>query len=210
MIRVLVAEDMRILRDTLVAVLNLEDDIDVVAQVADGQAIVPAVVADRPDVAVVDIDLPGADGLTAAALLHEQCPQCHVLILTVLSRPGELRRALAAHVSGFLPKDTPSGELVDAVRRVAAGERVIDPQLALRALEVPGNPLSPREADVLRQFAAGSGLSRSLLRCTCHMARCVTTWPRRSPSSARATGWTRCGSPRRPAGCDRRRARRRR
>ena len=156
-IRVLVAEDMRILRDTLVAVLNLEDDIDVVAQVADGEAIVPAVVADRPDVAVVDIDLPGADGLSAAAVLHERCPQCHVLILTVLSRPGELRRALAAHVSGFLPKDTPSGELVDAVRRVAAGERVIDPQLALKALEVPGNPLSPREVDVLRQFAAGAG-----------------------------------------------------
>ena len=154
MIRVLVAEDMRILRDTLVAVLNLEDYIDVVAQVAHGDAIVPAVVADRPDVAVVDIDLPGADGLTAAAVLREQCPQCRVLILTVLSRPGELRRALAAHVSGFLPKDTPSGELVDAVRRVAAGERVIDPQLAL---EVPGNPLSPREADVLRQFAAGAG-----------------------------------------------------
>ncbi len=157
MIRVLVAEDMRILRDTLVAVLNLEDDIDVVAQVADGEAIVPMVVADRPDVAVVDIDLPGADGLSAAAVLHERCPQCHVLILTVLSRPGELRRALAAHVSGFLPKDTPSGELVDAVRRVAAGERVIDPQLALKALEVPGNPLSPREVDVLRQFAAGAG-----------------------------------------------------
>jgi two-component system, NarL family, response regulator DesR len=156
-IRVLVAEDMRILRDTLVAVLDLEDDIDVVAQVADGEAIVPTVLADRPDVAVVDIDLPGADGLTAAAVLREQCPQCRVLILTVLGRPGDLRRALAAHVSGFLAKDTPAGELVDAVRRVAAGERVIDPQLALKALEVAGNPLSPREADVLRQFAAGAG-----------------------------------------------------
>jgi chemotaxis response regulator CheB len=81
---------MRILRDTLVAVLNLEADIDVVAEVADGTAIVPAVVAERPDVAVVDIDLPGADGLAAAAALHEQCPQCRVLILTVLDRPGEI------------------------------------------------------------------------------------------------------------------------
>ena len=157
MIRVLVAEDMRILRDTLVAVLNLEDDIDVVAEVSDGQAIVPVAVADRPDVAVVDIDLPGTDGLTAAAALHEQCPQCRVLILTVLDRPGDLRRALAAHVAGFLVKDTPSEGLVAAVRRVAAGERVIDPQLALRALEVPGNPLSPREVEVLRRFAAGAG-----------------------------------------------------
>jgi two-component system response regulator DesR len=156
-IRVLVAEDMRILRDTLVALLCLEDDIDVVAEVCDGEAIVPAAVASQPDVAVVDIDLPGTDGLTAAAKLREQCPGCRVLILTVLGKPGNLRRALAAQVAGFLPKDTPSAELIDAVRRVAAGERVIDPQLALKALEVPDNPLSPREAEVLRRFAAGAG-----------------------------------------------------
>ena len=92
-IRVLVAEDMRILRDTIVAVLNLEDDIEVVAAVTDGQAIVPAVIGQRPDVAVVDIDLPGTDGLTAAARLHQQCPDCRVLILTVLGSPGNLRRA---------------------------------------------------------------------------------------------------------------------
>jgi two-component system, NarL family, response regulator DesR len=156
-VRVLVAEDMRILRDTLVAVLNLEDDIDVVAEVSDGDAIVPAVVAHQPDVAVVDIDLPGTDGLTAAALLREECPGCKVLILTVLGKPGNLRRALVAGVAGFLPKETPSGQLVDAVRRVAAGEKVIDPKLALAALEVPGSPLSPREAEVLRRFAAGAG-----------------------------------------------------
>ena len=157
MIRVLVAEDMRILRDTLVAVLNLEDDIDVVAEVASGGEIVPRAVADRPDVAVLDIDLPGGDGLAAAAELREQCPGCRVLILTVLDRPGDLRRALAARVTGFLAKDTPAADLVDAVRRVAAGQRVIDPQLALRALEVPSSPLSPRETDVLRRFAAGAG-----------------------------------------------------
>ena len=130
-VRVLVAEDMRILRDTLVAVLNLEDDIDVVAEVSDGDAIVAAV-AHQPDVAVVDIDLPGTDGLTAAALLREECPGCKVLILTVLGKPGNLRRALAAGVAGFLPKETPSGQLVDAVRRVAAGEKVIDPKLGFR------------------------------------------------------------------------------
>lgn len=157
MIRVLVAEDMRILRDTLVAVLNLEDDIEVVAQVADGGAIVAAAAADRPDVALVDIDLPGTDGVTAAADLHDRHPAVRVLVLTVLSRPGELRRALDAHVAGFLPKDTPAGELVTAIRRVAAGERVFDSKLAVQALEGPANPLSEREAEVLRRFAAGTG-----------------------------------------------------
>jgi len=156
-IRVLVAEDMRILRDTLVAVLGLETDIEVVAQVADGNAIVPSALAQRPDVAVVDIDLPGTHGLTAAARLREQQPDCRVLILTVLGQPGNLRRALAAGVAGFLPKETPSGELVEAVRRVAAGEKVIDPKLAVAALEVADNPLSPREVEVLRRFAGGAG-----------------------------------------------------
>jgi two-component system, NarL family, response regulator DesR len=156
-IRVLVAEDMRILRDTLVAVLGLETDIEVVAQVADGDAIVPAALAQQPEVAVVDIDLPGTDGLTAAARLREQSPDCRVLILTVLGRPGNLRRALAAGVAGFLPKETPAGELVAAVRRVAAGEKVIDPHLAVAALEIEDNPLSPREVEVLRRFAGGAG-----------------------------------------------------
>jgi two-component system, NarL family, response regulator DesR len=156
-IRVLLAEDMRILADTLAAVLGLESDIEVVAQVADGDAIVPATLAYRPDVALLDIDLPGTDGLTAAARLHEQCPQCRVLILTVLGRPGNLRRALAAGVLGFLPKETPSGQLVDAIRRVAAGEKVIDPHLAVAALEVADNPLSPREVEVLRRFGGGAG-----------------------------------------------------
>jgi two-component system response regulator DesR len=155
-IRVLLAEDMRILADTLAAVLNLGEDIEVVAQVASGDEIVPAAQAQAPDVAVVDIDLPGTDGLTAAAELRQRCPGCKVLILTVLGKPGNLRRALAAGVAGFLPKETPAGELVDAVRRVAAGERVIDPQLLLAALEVPGSPLSPREAEVLRRFGGGA------------------------------------------------------
>ena len=157
MIRVLVAEDMRILRDTLVALLRLEEDIKVVAEVTDGQAIMPAALAQRPDVAVVDIGMPGTDGITAAAELHEQCPGCKVLILTVLGKPGNLRQALAAHVAGFLPKDTPAENLVDAIRKLAAGQRVIDPQLALNALEIPDNPLSPREVEVLRRFAAGAG-----------------------------------------------------
>jgi two-component system response regulator DesR len=155
-IRVLVAEDMRILRDTLVAVLNMEDGIDVVAEASEGESIAPLAVSTRPDVAVVDIDLPGADGLTAAAALREQCPECRVLILTVLGSPGNLRQALAAHVAGFLPKDIPAAELAAAVRTVAAGGRVIDPKLALAALEAPGNPLSLREVEVLRRFSAGA------------------------------------------------------
>lgn len=118
-IRVLVAEDMQILRDTLAAVLNLEDDIDVVAEVSDGTAIVPAALGKRVDVAVVDIDLPGTDGLTAAAQLRGRYPRCKVLILTVLGGPGNLCRALAAHVAGFLVKDTPARDLVDGVRKVA-------------------------------------------------------------------------------------------
>jgi two-component system response regulator DesR len=156
-IRVLVAEDMRILRDTLVAVLSLEPDIEVVAQVDAGDAIVPAAVSARPDVAVVDIDLPGTDGLTAAAELRGQCPRCAVLILTAFGNPGNVRRALAGHLAGFLPKDIPAGDLVDAVRKVARGQRVFDQDLTLAALEMPGNPLSPRETEVLRRFAAGTG-----------------------------------------------------
>lgn len=155
----MVAEDMQILRDTLVSLLGLEEDIEVVAEVADGDGIIPAAIAGRPDVALVDIDMPGTDGLTAAARLHQECPDCRVLILTVLGQPGNLRKALAAHVAGFLPKDTRAENLLAAVRRVAAGEQVVDLRLALAALEVKDNPLSSREAEVLRRFAAGDGPS---------------------------------------------------
>jgi two-component system, NarL family, response regulator DesR len=155
-IRVLVAEDMRILRETLVAVLRMEDDIEVVAELAAGDGIVAAALHHLPDVAVLDIDLPRVDGLTAAGELHERLPECRVLILTVLGRPGNLRRALEAHVRGFLVKDAPAHELVDAIRRIVAGERVIDSKLALAALETARNPLSPREAEVLKRHAAGA------------------------------------------------------
>jgi two-component system response regulator DesR len=155
-IRVLVGEDVRILRETLVAVLSLEADMEVVAEVSVGDQIVAAALEHRPDVAVMDIDMPGTDGLTAAAELHNRLPECRVLILTGLGRPGNLRRAVAARVAGFVVKDAPSQELIDAVRQVAAGGRVIDLQLALAALEAPDNPLSPREAEVLKRHAAGA------------------------------------------------------
>ncbi|NUP00502.1 MAG: response regulator, partial [Nonomuraea sp.] len=112
MIRILIAEDMRILRDTLVALLELQDDLEVVAELGTGTDIVPAALHHRPDVAMIDIDLPGIDGLAAAAELHQRLPQCRTLILTGLGRPGTLRRALAAHVSGFVVKDAPSQELL--------------------------------------------------------------------------------------------------
>lgn len=155
-IRILLAEDVRILRDTLASLLGLEDDLEVVAAVGTGDQIVPAALEHRPDLALIDVDLPGVDGLTAAAELRTRLPACRTLILTGLGKPGTLRRALDARVSGFIVKDAPAEVLVDAIRRVAAGERVVDPQLALATLERSPNPLTPREAEVLRRHAAGA------------------------------------------------------
>ncbi|MGW0480626.1 response regulator transcription factor [Nonomuraea sp. NPDC003214] len=156
MIRILIAEDMRILRDTLTTLLDLEDDLEVVAAVSAGDRIVPAALEHRPDIALIDVDLPQVDGLTAAAELSTRLPGCPILILTGLAKPGTLRRALAAQVSGFIVKDAPADVLVNAIRRVVAGERVIDPQLALATLERSDNPLTQREAEVLRRHAGGA------------------------------------------------------
>ncbi|WP_232667623.1 response regulator [Pseudonocardia sp. TRM90224] len=123
-IRVLLAEDVDVLRETLVALLELESDIDVVASMAAGDRIVPEALTHLPDVALLDVDLPGTDGLTAAAELQDRLPACNVLILTGLATPDSHGRALAIGVSGFLIKDGPADDLVDAVRRVARGERV--------------------------------------------------------------------------------------
>jgi two-component system, NarL family, response regulator DesR len=156
LIEVLLAEDMHLVRGALVALLNLELDIRVVAEVASGDEIIPTAVKVRPDVAVIDIDLPGMDGLTAAAELREKLPECRTLILTSLGRPGTLRRALSAHVGGFLLKDAPPRELADAIRSVAIGRRVVDSQLALAAWDTADCPLTERELAVLRQAAQGS------------------------------------------------------
>jgi DNA-binding NarL/FixJ family response regulator len=123
--RILVADDVDAYRDTLVAVLELEDDFDVVAELAAGDHVVPAALEHNPDVALLDIDMPGLDGIAAAAQLREQLPACRILILTGLAGPESLRRALAAGVSGFLVKDGTADDVVDAVRRVARGERVL-------------------------------------------------------------------------------------
>jgi two-component system response regulator DesR len=155
MIRVMLAEDMHMVRGALVALLNLEPDIEVVAEVANGNDILPAAHKHRPDVAVVDIDLPGKDGLIAVAEVHEVLPEIRTLILTGLSRPGNLRRALSAKVTGFLLKDAPPNQLADAIRDVAAGRRVVDSQLAMAAWDSAENPLTSRETEVLRLTAEG-------------------------------------------------------
>lgn len=155
MIKVMLAEDMHMVRGALVALLNLEPDIEVVVDVSTGTDILPTAMKHEPDVAVIDIDLPGKDGLTAAAELHERLPGIRTLILTGLGRPGTLRRALSARVGGFLLKDAPSRELADAIRSVAAGRRVIDSQLALAAWDSADCPLTAREIEVLRLASEG-------------------------------------------------------
>ncbi|MFC9653852.1 MULTISPECIES: DNA-binding response regulator [unclassified Streptomyces] len=155
-IRILLAEDMNMVRGALVALLNLESDLKVVCELERGDHILPAALEHRPDIAIIDIDLPGIDGLTAAARLRESLPECRTLILTSLGRPGTLRRALSAHVSGYLLKDAPPQELATAVRRVVAGHRVIDAQLALSAWDGAESPLTERETEVLRMAAEGS------------------------------------------------------
>ncbi len=143
-------------RGALVALLNMEADIEVVAEVAGGNEILPAARKYQPDVAVIDVDLPGTDGITATDLLHGELPGIRTLILTSLGRPGLLRRALSAKVGGFVLKDAPSRELAEAVRGVAAGRRVIDNDLALAAWDSPECPLSARELEVLRCAADGA------------------------------------------------------
>jgi two-component system response regulator DesR len=156
-IRVLIAEDMHLIRSALVALLSLEDDLEVVAEIERGDEVLAAALRARPDVAVLDIDMPGLDGLSAAEQLSERLPGCRTLVLTGLSQPGNLLRALKVHVKGFIVKDAPAQTLTDGIRRIARGERVIDSELVAAALETGSSPLTPRETDVLR--AAGTGIS---------------------------------------------------
>jgi two-component system response regulator DesR len=149
-IRVLIAEDQTMVRGALAALLSLETDIEVVAEVARGDEVVPAALAARPDVALLDIEMPGLDGLSAAAQLRRSLPACRVLILTTFGRPGYLRRAMAAGASGFLLKDAPAAQLATAIRGAVAGQRIVDPALALEALSEGDDPLSDREREVLR------------------------------------------------------------
>ncbi|WP_328876520.1 response regulator transcription factor [Streptomyces sp. NBC_00287] len=155
-IRVLLAEDQGMMRGALALLLGMEPDLEVVAQVGSGDKIVDAALIHRPDVALLDIELPVRSGLDAAAELREQVPDCRVLILTTFGRPGYLRRAMEAGAVGFLVKDGPVEELAVAIRRVLTGETVIDPALAAAALSAGPSPLTARECDVLRSSADGA------------------------------------------------------
>ncbi|MFE3516048.1 response regulator [Streptomyces sp. NPDC059166] len=155
-VRILLAEDQGMMRSALALLLGMEPDFEVVAQVESGDAIVDAALHSRPDVALLDIELPGRSGLDAAADLRDEAPECRVLILTTFGRPGYLRRAMEAGAAGFLVKDGPVGELAKAIRRVLGGETVIDPALAAAALGAGPCPLTPRERDALNASADGA------------------------------------------------------
>ncbi|MFJ8652397.1 response regulator [Streptomyces rochei] len=155
-VRILLAEDQGMMRGALALLLGMEEDMEVVAQVAAGDEILGAALTHRPDVALLDIELPRGNGLDAAAELRERVPSCRVLILTTFGRPGYLRRAMEAGAAGFLVKDGPVEELAGAVRRVLAGETVVDPALAAAALSAGPSPLTARECDVLRASADGA------------------------------------------------------
>src|SRR5262245_35331048 len=156
MIRVLLAEDQAMVRGALAALLRLEPDIDVVAEAKSGDEIVRLATSTRPDVALLDIELPGEDGLTAAAHLRAELPSCRVVMLTTFGRAGYLRRAVDGGAVGFLLKDAPASALAKAIRDVMVGRRVIDPGLALSALSEGDNPLTSREREVLAEATGGA------------------------------------------------------
>ncbi|WP_326837604.1 response regulator transcription factor [Amycolatopsis rhabdoformis] len=156
MIRVLLADDQAMVRGALATVLGLESDIEVVAQVGSGDEVLAAAKECAPDVALLDVQMPGKDGLAAAAELHTAMPSCRVIICTTFGRPGYLARAMAAGAAGFVVKDAPPEQLVEAVRRVHSGLRVVDPALAAESLATGASPLTARERDVLSTARDGS------------------------------------------------------
>ena len=155
-VRVLLAEDQAMVRGALAALLSLEADVEIVAEASRGDEVVPAAIDARPDVALLDIEMPGIDGLSAAAMLRDELPSCRVIMLTTFGRAGYLKRAMESGASGFLLKDAPAGELDSAIRRVMRGERVVDPALAAAALSEGDNPLTDREREVLAASANGA------------------------------------------------------
>ena len=149
MIRILIAEDQAMVREAIAGLLDLEDDLEVVAQVGRGDEVLAAAASSAPDVALLDIEMPGATGLEVLGRLAAQQPGCRILILTTFGRPGYLRRAMEGGAAGFLLKDAPIAELSSAIRRAMAGERIVDPGLAASALSEGPSPLTEREQEVL-------------------------------------------------------------
>ncbi|WP_327090812.1 response regulator transcription factor [Nonomuraea sp. NBC_01738] len=158
-IRVLIAEDQGMMRDALALLLGLEDDLEIVAQVSSGEEILPAARQHVPDVALLDIELPGRTGLDVLPELTAELPGCAVLMLTTFARPGYLRRAMEAGAAGFLVKDGPVEELAEAIRKAVAGQKVLDPALAAAALNAGPSPLTDRERDVLAAAFDGSTIA---------------------------------------------------
>lgn len=156
MIKVLLADDQHLVRGALAALLALEGDLDVVAEVGRGDEVVAAARRSAADVAVLDVEMPGLDGIAATAVLREQVPDCRVLVVTTFGRPGYLRRAMEAGASGFMVKDAPAEQFADAIRRVHQGLRVVDPALAAETLATGDSPLTPRERDVLVSARGGA------------------------------------------------------
>lgn len=155
MTTLLLADDQALVRGAMAALLGLEEDLEVVAEVGTGDEVLEAALRTRPDVAVLDVEMPGADGITVAAELTRRLPETKVLIVTTFGRPGYLRRALESGASGFVVKDTPSDELAEAVRTVARGGRVVDPSLATEVVVGGPNPLTDREREVLAEALDG-------------------------------------------------------
>ena len=160
MIRVLIADDQHLVRGALAALLNLEEDIQVVAQCADGDEVAAALVEHPADIALLDVQMPRQDGLRTAAELRASHPGVKVLILTTFDRPGYFRQAFEAGAHGFLVKDSPPAELVAAIRRVSCGDKVVDPQRAMLSVEASSNPLTGREREILSLAASGSPVSQ--------------------------------------------------
>ncbi|WSV01448.1 response regulator transcription factor [Streptomyces sp. NBC_01023] len=169
MIRLLLAEDQAMVREALAALLGLEPDFEVVAQVARGDEVLAAARAHAVDVALLDIEMPGMTGIEAAAQLHRELPALKVVVLTTFGRPGYLRRAMESGAHAFLVKDAPAAQLATAVRKVLDGERVIDPTLAAAALSDGANPLTDREREVLR--AAADGSTNAELAAALHLSQ---------------------------------------
>lgn len=213
-IRVLVADDQAMIRGALAGLLDLEHDIEVVAQAADGAQAIEELArlasADAPstptrdaapvDVAIIDVEMPRMDGITAAQAIHSRFPGVRVLIVTTFGRPGYLQRALDAGATGFMVKDAPVEALADGVRTVAAGGRAIDQSLALEALSAGSSPLTEREADVLREVEGGGtiadiarslGLSQGTVRnhVSSSMLKMDARTRAEAASLARAAGW---------------------
>lgn len=159
-IRVLLADDQALVRGALAALLNLEADIEVVAQASDGSNIVDLAREHRVQVALLDIQMPRVDGLVAAALLRENVPDCKVLMVTTFDRPGYLRAAFDAGASAFLVKDTPSSELAAAVRRVHSETHTVDPSFSIQSLQQGPNPLTEREREILSLAQSGAPVAQ--------------------------------------------------